>query len=85
MKIEVFLIFLALGLSRGQTLPPDICEGLNQVFVPHPTDCSLFVLCVLNLPEVFPCRLGEIFNPTISQCVPGELDFHSFELFLLQF
>lgn len=71
--MKTFLIFLLIAVARSQDVSDDICEGINIDLIPHPDSCSLFVLCVFELPQVFACAPNQIFDYNRQICVPGEI------------
>ncbi|XP_055684203.1 peritrophin-1-like [Lutzomyia longipalpis] len=48
--------------------PPVDDEHGQAVVVPHPSDCSFYVICTQGVPVVRPCSEGLVFNPETSTC-----------------
>uniref|UniRef100_A0A182QSC0 Chitin-binding type-2 domain-containing protein n=1 Tax=Anopheles farauti TaxID=69004 RepID=A0A182QSC0_9DIPT len=49
-----------------------MCEGRDGgLFLPHPTDCSMFVLCLQGGASELPCPPGNIFAAPSQSCIPG--------------
>ncbi|CAG9811757.1 unnamed protein product [Chironomus riparius] len=53
------------------TLPNDICKGLNFSVLAHPHNCTKFIVCLYEIPNVAACQ-----NPYMifynGSCVPGD-------------
>lgn len=74
--MKIFALFLLIAAVNCQTIPDDICQGIQLDFLPYPGDCRQFILCVFEEPTVVPCqRPGDIFDPNNNACVPGMLSF----------
>ncbi|XP_049295191.1 multiple epidermal growth factor-like domains protein 10 [Anopheles funestus] len=49
-----------------------MCIGqMNSVNFPHPTDCSMFVMCNLQNALTQTCPAGSIYSALTRSCVPG--------------
>ena len=71
--MKSILIFLLIAVVSSQDVSDDVCLGIQIDLIPHPTDCSKFIVCVFELPTVMQCRPDEIFMYDIQICVPGEM------------
>jgi hypothetical protein len=50
----------------------EICAGRDLSFVPHPTECTLFIICQRGNGEIRTCPIRTpIFHPTRLNCVDG--------------
>jgi hypothetical protein len=51
-----------------------ICDGISLGFLPNPSDCTRFVLCIFEIPEFLTCpSQTPIFDKIGEKCVPGNL------------
>ena len=74
-KLTTILSLLTVA-SCGRSLerdgPPDVVCRESQdgfaVFLPHPTDCGLFYLCVGLNPVLMACPPGLHFDPSLDVC-----------------
>uniref|UniRef100_A0A182K5E5 Chitin-binding type-2 domain-containing protein n=1 Tax=Anopheles christyi TaxID=43041 RepID=A0A182K5E5_9DIPT len=49
-----------------------ICtEHVDGSVLEHPSECNLFVVCMMQHPGVLSCSVGEIFNTKVLFCTPG--------------
>lgn len=72
--MKSFLIFLLIAAASSHDVSDDVCLGIQIDLIPHPTDCSKFIVCVFELPTVMQCRPNEIFNYESQICLPGEVN-----------
>lgn len=72
-KVRIFaiILFVLTGEALSQ-LPPDFCEGIFVGIFPHPDDCTKYVMCIMNNPNVINCNSNEVFWPPQEMCLPGE-------------
>ncbi|EDS40998.1 conserved hypothetical protein [Culex quinquefasciatus] len=57
-----------------EDIPSDICRGIVIDILPHPGDCTQFVVCVLGQPSVDSCPPDFIFYPQIGVCGYGNTE-----------
>ncbi|KAL9704477.1 hypothetical protein quinque_007995 [Culex quinquefasciatus] len=57
-----------------EDIPSDICRGIVIDILPHPGDCTQFVVCVLGQPSVDSCPPDYIFYPQIGVCGYGNTE-----------
>ncbi|MFR0679381.1 carbohydrate-binding module family 14 protein [Dysgonomonas mossii] len=50
----------------GINCPKESSETV--MYLPHPTDCSKYIMCVLGLPVEMKCPEGLHFNPELAYC-----------------
>jgi hypothetical protein len=69
------------------TLPIDrICDGVQLGFKPNPEDCTSFILCIAEIPEVIPCPPSTpVYNPATETCAAGDYFILDIVKFLLIF
>ncbi|KXJ74199.1 hypothetical protein RP20_CCG014177 [Aedes albopictus] len=60
-------------------LPPGICRGVVIDAMPHPRDCTKFIVCVLGQPTVNQCPPGHIFYPQFRVCGYGNTETCQFD------
>ncbi|XP_050080901.1 probable endochitinase [Anopheles maculipalpis] len=46
-----------------------LCDNVRFGPLPHPSDCRLYVMCVLYTPVVLSCPGGYVFHPDVQFCV----------------
>ncbi|KFB49435.1 hypothetical protein ZHAS_00017539 [Anopheles sinensis] len=52
-----------------------MCAGRpGGLLLPHPTDCSQFVICVDGQAGTTSCAVGNIFNAPTQSCIPGNTE-----------
>jgi hypothetical protein len=50
-----------------------ICFGKNLAFVPHPTDCALFIVCQFQVGDIRQCPdHSPVFDSSRLICVAGK-------------
>lgn len=59
--------------NRTHTSIEEACDKVVTGFIPHPTDCTAFILCLLGSPNIYWCdEKRPIFDPYHCNCVAGE-------------
>lgn len=58
--------------STESTEAPVICPPTGSDFIPHPTDCSKYYLCMSGIPFLMECPPGEHFSPSDLICLPPD-------------
>lgn len=69
LNLLIFLIAFA-TFAQAQQMPicdPDIIEWL-----PHPSDCTKYIICFHGNPHVMPCAPDLHFNRFTTQCMLPE-------------
>lgn len=62
------------GLVIPNFDPNELCAGINLAFVPHPNDCTSFILCQNQVGEVRQCPSAiPIFDSSRLICVAGNI------------
>ncbi|XP_065085719.1 chitin-binding domain protein cbd-1-like [Ochlerotatus camptorhynchus] len=59
---------------RPEDIPHDICRGVVIDAIPHPSDCTQFIVCVLGQPTVEQCPPNYIFYPLFRVCGYGNTE-----------
>lgn len=69
--VTVGLILTSFVL-KSSGLPADFCDTVEPVeFLPHPDDCTKYVLCILGTPTILECGPNQVFSITSGRCEPG--------------
>ena len=75
MKLSIFVCILSSfdckPFPQSNTILDVVCPDSEDgfaVFVPHPTDCSLYYMCVGGSPILMPCPPGLYFDPSLNVC-----------------
>merc|ERR1739838_1235620 len=56
---------------QSQTVVDVVCPEAEDgfaIFVPHPTDCSLYYMCDEGSPVLMACHPGLYFDPSLNVC-----------------
>lgn len=65
------------GEPATTAAPPnftEMCRGVVVDILPHPTDCTQFVVCVMGRYQLEQCDEGQIFYPMVRICGVGNPD-----------
>eukprot|EP00092_Neocalanus_flemingeri_P005584 GFUD01006016.1.p1 GENE.GFUD01006016.1~~GFUD01006016.1.p1 ORF type:complete len:276 (+),score=87.17 GFUD01006016.1:66-893(+) len=76
LKLSLFSCLLLSSLDckpfpQSQTVVDVVCPDAEDglaVFVPHPSDCSLYYMCVGGSPVLMACHPGLYFDPSLNVC-----------------
>lgn len=55
--------------STEWPLPDDYCDGIDSGKLPHPNDCTRYVLCFYGHHSIMPCPEDKVFHG--ESCVEG--------------
>ncbi|XP_035790437.1 peritrophin-1-like [Anopheles albimanus] len=69
------VVLVALIDCTAAQLNPDPCAGTTgQSFLPHPTNCTLYISCYEGVGYEQPCPPGYFFNASATRCDVKEGD-----------
>ena len=81
--IAPLLLVLCAEARPSDRLWPVICSSSQDgfaVFVPHPTDCTLYYECADQVPVLMACPQPLFFDPSLNVCNwPDQVDCVSHE------
>lgn len=75
MNKNTFLSFVVLifTVSKCAGQFEGICDGTAVVeIIPHPENCTKYVICILQQPSVIDCPPNLVFNKMTGRCEPGK-------------
>ncbi|XP_058065607.1 probable chitinase 10 [Anopheles bellator] len=55
-------------------VPSNVCRGITIGILPHPRDCTRYIICILRQPNVKRCPRNFIFIPRLLICGFGDPD-----------
>ena len=61
---------LSYSSTTSSNNPDDLCIGINNAVFPHPDNCTLYILCIYEAPNIMKCDQNKIFYN--GACVEGE-------------
>lgn len=65
------MLILTFSQCNGQL--DGICNGTATVeIIPHPDDCTKYVICIFQIPSIVECLPGTVFNYLTDRCEPGK-------------
>lgn len=67
-KVLIFLLFVT--FTQAQNLPT--CDPSIVEWLPHPTDCTLYIICFHGNAHVMRCAPTLHFNRATTQCMLPE-------------
>jgi hypothetical protein len=66
--------------QQPPTVPPDFCDNIIVGLFPHPEECTMFVICLFEVPNLYTCPYPtEVFFD--GSCVGGKFNFFNFVCF----
>ncbi|KAL7014694.1 hypothetical protein ACKWTF_016074 [Chironomus riparius] len=71
-NILLSLAVLIFTVSKCYGQLDRICDGTATVeIIPHPDDCTKYVICILQMPSIVKCEPDTVFNYLTDSCEPG--------------
>lgn len=69
--LRIIVLILTVSSCSGQL--EGICDGTAIVeFLPHPTYCTKYIICIFQQPSIIECQPEKVFNNLTDRCEPGE-------------
>uniref|UniRef100_A0A1L8E3U9 Putative peritrophin n=2 Tax=Nyssomyia neivai TaxID=330878 RepID=A0A1L8E3U9_9DIPT len=66
--LGIFACASSLPVADDIQCPPVDDEHGLAIVLPHPSDCSLYIMCTHGVPIERPCSEGLYFNPETETC-----------------